>query len=192
MERICRQDAAADNADVYGVGGIRVQNAETGAIVVAKRRIGLLRAGTSTIEGAGRGSVGVHHGAPDGRVAEAEKMAELVIENGFEVVGFGRVGQSSGCCEDDLGIAGVEINVGVENLSELRGSGAAADMFSERVGSDDARESEDSGREGHVGLIEADGVEAGTARQGNGQAHIGDDLIEGCSGLPRPSGVNCG
>jgi hypothetical protein len=59
-----------------------------------------------------------------------------------------------------LRVAGVEINVGVEDLAELRGGGAAADLFAERVGSDDAGEGQDAGSEGCVGLIEADGVEA--------------------------------
>src|SRR5712664_4121273 len=88
-ERIGGEDAAADRADVYGVGGIGVENAEAGAVVVAEGGVGLLGAGTWAVEGAGRGGVRVHHGAPDGGMAEAEKMAVLVGEDGCEVVGIG-------------------------------------------------------------------------------------------------------
>ena len=39
-KRIGGEDAAADDADVYGVGGIGIENAEAGAIIVAERGIG--------------------------------------------------------------------------------------------------------------------------------------------------------
>src|SRR6267143_1219831 len=117
-ERIGGEDAGGDRADVDGVGGIGVENAEASAVVVAEGGVGLLGAGTWAVEGAGRGGVRVHHGAPDGGMAEAEKMAEL------------------------------------------RGGGAAAELFAEGVGGDDAGEGQDAGSEGRVGLIEADGVDA--------------------------------
>jgi hypothetical protein len=119
-------DAAGDRADVDGVGGIGVENAEASAVVVAEGGVGLLGAGTWAVEGAGRGGVGVHHGAPDGGMAEAEKMAELVGEDRCEVVGIGSGRQGGGRGEGDLRVGGIEINVGVEDLAELRGGGAAA------------------------------------------------------------------
>src|SRR5260370_39093697 len=93
-------------------------------------------------------------------------MAEFVGEDGGEVVGLGRGGQSGGRGEGDLRVGGIEINVGVENLAELRGGGAAAELFAEGVRGDDAGEGEDAGSEGRVSLIEADGVEAVGAAAG--------------------------
>src|SRR5258708_38356006 len=120
------QDTAADDAHVYGVGGVGIQDAKAGAIVVAEWRVGLQRAGTRAVEGAGRRSVGVHHGAPDGGGAETEKMAELVGEDGLEVVGLGRGGQRGGRCERDLRIAGAAINGGGGDFAELWGGWGAA------------------------------------------------------------------
>src|SRR4029077_7636654 len=79
--RIGGDDATGDHADFYGVGGIGIENAKTGAIVVGQRRVGLLRSGTDTVESTGGEGIGIHHGAPDSGVAEAEKMSELVSED---------------------------------------------------------------------------------------------------------------
>jgi hypothetical protein len=73
----------------------------------------------------------------------------------------------------------VEINVGVENLAELRGGGAAADVLVKRVGGDDAGEGENAGREGHVGLVEADGVQAVGAAGGLGCDALGRRYCNG-------------
>src|SRR5258707_1608643 len=43
-ERIGRQDTSGNDADVYSVGRIGIENAQPGAIVVAKRRVRLLHA----------------------------------------------------------------------------------------------------------------------------------------------------
>src|ERR1700687_5312795 len=73
-------------------------------------------------------------------------------------LGRGRQGGRRG--KGDLRVAGVKVNVGVEDLAELRGGGAAAELFAEGVGGDDAGEGGNAGGEGGVGWIEADGVEA--------------------------------
>jgi len=45
-----------NHSDVYGVGRIRIENAQTGAIVVTEWRVRLLHAGTRTVKRAGRGA----------------------------------------------------------------------------------------------------------------------------------------
>src|SRR5208337_5690675 len=115
-----------------------------------------------------------HHCAPDGGVAEAERVAEFVGKKGFEVVGLRVGGESGGRGKGDQRIAGIEINVGVEDLTDLGGGRAAAELDADLIGGDDPGEGKDAGSEGRVRLIEADGVDAiGAAEVAGGDAGEG-------------------
>ena len=158
---------ALNGAEIGGVQRIMVEDAQTGAIVVSERRVGILRGGTGAGECAGCGRKGKHHGAPNGGMAKTESMAQFVSENGFEVVGFRIAGKGLRRGVGGEGIAGIEIDVGVENLADLGGDGAAAKLNADLVGGDDARKRKYTRSKGHIGLIKADGVDAiGTAAAG--------------------------
>ena len=96
--------SAADCADVYGVGGIGIEKADAGAVVVGEGTIGRLRGGAIAEELSGWRSVGKHQSAPDGGMVEAEPVAELVREKRFEIVGALalRSGESGGSCVGGL------------------------------------------------------------------------------------------
>jgi hypothetical protein len=57
-------------------------------------------------------------------VAETEKMAELVGEDGFKVVGFGMGGKSCRRGERGVGIAGIA-DIGIEDLPRFGGDGGS-------------------------------------------------------------------
>ncbi len=83
-ERIGGKNLAADCADVYGIGGIGIEKADAGAVVVRERAIGGLRGGAIAEELAGWRRVRKHQSAPYGGMIEAEPVAEFVREQRFE------------------------------------------------------------------------------------------------------------
>ena len=74
-------------------------------------------------------------------------------ENGFQVVGFGIGGQGERSSEGGVRIAGIKIDIGIENLSRSDGDFAAADLFADAVGGNHAGEGQHTRSERHVGLI---------------------------------------
>src|SRR5690242_9325162 len=113
-------------------------------------------------------------------MTEAEGVAEFVSEKGFEVIGF-RVGaDSERSGEGDQRVAGIEIDVRVENLTDLRGGSATAELDADLIGGDDAGEGKNAGSEGHVRLIETDGIDAvGAAKICGG---VANERRDGCGG----------
>src|SRR5271166_4234898 len=104
-------------------------------------------------------------------------------EERFEVVGLWVGGESGRGGEGDQRIAGIEINVSVENLPDLRGGHAAAELDADLIGGDDPGKGKDAGSKGRVRLIEADGIDAiGAADVAGGDAGEGSESGGGESG----------
>src|SRR5277367_2789380 len=78
----------------------------------------------------------------------------------FEIVGLWISGENLWGCEGDKDVVGVEINIGVENLSQFRGHRSGAHLDANPVRDDDASERKHTGSETHIRLIEADGIYA--------------------------------
>lgn len=127
------------------VGRIGIQNAQACAVVVSERGIRLLRCGPHTADGSGGRSVRIHHRAPHGRVAEAEEMAEFVCQYGFQVVGFRGCWKFLRTGKRGIRISGADVNVRIENLAELAGDRATADLESDDVRGDYACECQYAG-----------------------------------------------
>src|SRR5208283_6071023 len=79
-------DVSLDRADTESIAGVRIENAQAGPIVVGQRRIGHLRRRAHSRVPSGSGRKRKHHGAPHGGMAEAEGVAQLMGEDGCEVV----------------------------------------------------------------------------------------------------------
>ena len=102
-------------------------------------------------------------------------------EQRCEIVRAGIAGERRRSGEGNLRIAGIEVNVGVENLPDLGGGRAAADLHADAIGGDDAGEGEHAGSERAVGLIE-------TARDPNAQLphhHTVSKTLSGRFGTPQ-------
>src|SRR5579863_1876631 len=94
-------------------------------------------------------------------------------QEGLEIVRLWIGGESLWSSEGDEGVAGVEIDIRVQDLPQFRGDRPGADLDANSVRNDYARERKHAGSEAHIGLIEADriypvgaaGVLSGDARE---------------------------
>ena len=95
---------AAECADVDGIGGIGVERANAGAVIVCERAIGNLRRGAIAEKLAWGRGVRKHHSAPYGGMVESEPVAEFVREKRFQIVGALalRSGERRGSCVGGL------------------------------------------------------------------------------------------
>jgi len=93
--------------------------------------------------------VGKHHRAPDGGVAETQKMSQFVRQYGFKI-GFWIGAQRQRRCEGGIGIAGIEINIGIQNLSRNGGNFACAELLADAVCRYHAGKCQNARREGHI------------------------------------------
>ena len=139
---------------------IGVQDAQSSAVIVSERSVGLVCCWACAADGSGRWSIGKHYGAPYRRVTEAEEVTKFVSEHGFEVVSLRRRGECLRRRKRGIRISRAEVDIRIENLTKFRGNCAAADLDAGDVCGDDPGERQNAGCEGHVHLVKADGVEA--------------------------------
>src|SRR5690242_2948091 len=120
-EQICRDDASGDRTDVHGVTRVGIENAQSSAVVVAERSIELLRRWSRTSECSRSRSEWIHHGVPYRGVAETKRVTEFVDEQRFEVVRRRIEWQRRWRGERGRGTRWFKVDVGVQNLPNLRG-----------------------------------------------------------------------
>jgi hypothetical protein len=98
-------------------------------------------------------------------MAEAQKMSQLVSQDRFQVVTFGMSAKRERRGKSGVGIAGIEINIRINNLAWCNGDFTRAELLADAVRGYHAGNRQHAGRKCHVRLIEAKRVQAiGPAR----------------------------
>jgi len=91
---------------------------------------------------------------------EAEEVAELVREDGFQVVGAGVRGERCGSRERRVRVGGQEQNICIQDFAyKCGGRAAGRKLLADDVRRNDARERQDTQSEPRVILIEANDIE---------------------------------